>query len=275
MEEKNRNIQELFEDLLNNGNMEETGRTHPREIIHPKVGEIPFQANEALNVLRGNIQMSGYNLKAIAVTSSLAHEGKSSIAFRLAKSMAGLEKRVLYMDCDIRNSHTASRYSIEGKHPGFSEYLCGKISKDHILYRTDDPWLDMMFTGASAPNPSELVSGELFVELMAYVRNLYDYIIVDTPPLNAVIDGVLIAKQCDGAIMVIESGFTERAQAEKARSQMEYAGIKILGAVLNKADMSRRRYGYGRKYGYGYGYGYGKNKESEKKGKKKQHAKKK
>ena len=119
--EKNKNVQELFQDLLSNGSMDEPVRRRPAEIIHPKIGEIPFQANEALNVLRGNIQMSGYNLKAIAVTSALAHEGKSSIAFRLAKSMAGLEKRVIYMDRDMQNSHTTSRNAIEGEQPGLSE----------------------------------------------------------------------------------------------------------------------------------------------------------
>ena len=81
----------------------------------------------------------------------------------------------------------------------------------------------MIFTGALAPNPSELVSGPLFQELMEYVRGLYDYVIVDTCPLNLVIDGLLVAKQCDGTVLVVESGKTDRAQAEKAKQQMQYA----------------------------------------------------
>lgn len=265
-------MKELFQDLV----QENRPEGQQKEIVHPVIGEVPFRVNEALNALRGNIQLSGYNLKTIAITSALAHEGKSSIAFRLAKSMAGLEKRVLYMDCDIRNSHTQVRYQMEEEKKGLSEYLCGNITKEKIIYHTDDKWMDIIFTGAVAPNPSELVSGPLFGELMAFVRSIYDYIIVDTPPLNLVIDGLMIAKQCDGAILVVESGLTERAQAEKARQQMQYAGIKILGAVLNKADISDRRYGYGHRYGYGsyyssdYGYGEKGKKSSRKKQKSKE-----
>lgn len=260
-------MKELFDDLIR----ENRPMGQQKEVIKPVLSKVPFAINEAINVLRGNVQLSGNNIRAVAVTSSLAHEGKSSMAFRLAKSMASLEKRVLYLDGDIRNSTTQIRYEIMGDKVGLSEYLCGEASKEKIIYHTDDQWLDMIFTGAKAPNPSALVSGPLFQELMQFLKSIYDYVIVDTPPLNVVIDGLLIAKQCDGTVLVVESGITERAQAEKARRQMEYAGINILGAVVNKVRMNERRYGYGYgygygKYGYGYGYGYGE-KESGQKGK--------
>ena len=260
-------MKELFDDLIR----ENRPMGQQKEVIKPVLSKVPFAVNEAINVLRGNVQLSGNNIMAVAVTSSLAHEGKSSMAFRLAKSMASLEKRVLYLDGDIRNSTTQIRYEIMGDKVGLSEYLCGEASKEKIIYHTDDQWLDMIFTGAKAPNPSALVSGPLFQELMQFLKSIYDYVIVDTPPLNVVIDGLLIAKQCDGTVLVVESGITERAQAEKARRQMEYAGINILGAVVNKVRMNERRYGYGYgygygKYGYGYGYGYGE-KESGQKGK--------
>lgn len=260
-------MKELFDDLIR----ENRPMGQQKEVIKPVLSKVPFAVNEAINVLRGNVQLSGNNIRAVAVTSSLAHEGKSSMAFRLAKSMASLEKRVLYLDGDIRNSTTQIRYEIMGDKVGLSEYLCGEVSKEKIIYHTDDQWLDMIFTGAKAPNPSALVSGPLFQELMQFLKSIYDYVIVDTPPLNLVIDGLLIAKQCDGTVLVVESGITERAQAEKARRQMEYAGINILGAVVNKVRMNERRYGYGYgygygKYGYGYGYGYGE-KESGQKGK--------
>ena len=234
-------MSELFDDLLR----ENRPMGQQREVIKPEISKLPSGVNEAINVLRGNVQLSGNNIKAVAVTSSVAHEGKSSIAFRLAKSMASLEKRVLYLDGDIRNSTTQVRYNILGDKEGLSEYLCGEAAKEKIIYHTDDPWLDMIFTGAKAPNPSALVSGPLFQEMMQFVKSVYDYVIVDTPPLNLVIDGLLIAKQCDGAVLVVESGLTERAQAEKARRQMEYAGINILGAVVNKVKLTERRYGYG------------------------------
>lgn len=223
-----------------------------RRKVTPNIPDIPFQAKEAINVLRGNIQLSGFDLKTIAVTSALGSEGKSSISFRLAKSLAYLGKQTLYLDCDIRNSTTLFRYDIQQDVTGLSEFLCGAVPLFDIIYKTDDPYLDMIFTGAVAPNPSELVSGPMFLKMMEYVRGSYDYVIVDTPPVLPVIDGTLIAKHCDGTILVVESGVTERDQAVKAKRQLEYAGIKILGAVLNKVGTSKSGYGYG--YGYGYGH---------------------
>lgn len=221
------------------------------------LNEVPFQVNEAINTLRGNIQLSGFDIKLISITSSLKHEGKSSIAFLLAKSFAGLEKNTLYLDCDIRNSHILTRYGVRKKVRGLTEYLCGDAALSDIIYSTNEPNLDVIFTGAVAPNPSELFSGQLFHDMLRSVRDTYDYVVVDTPPVNAVIDGVLISKECDGTVLVVESGVTDRLQATRARQQLEFAGVKMLGAVLNKIGSRHSRYGYGYGYGYGHGYGYG------------------
>lgn len=233
------------------------------------IKDLPFSAREALNVLRGNIQLSGFDLKVIAVTSAMANEGKSTVAFRLAKSFSALKKRTLYLDCDIRNSSTMARYDIREEVRGLCEFLCGEAVMNEIIYRTDDRYMDIIFTGAIAPNPSELVSGKLFTLLLEEMRKRYDYIIVDTPPVNPVIDGALIAKKCDGTVLVIENGVTERAQAVHAKRQLEYGGIKLLGAVLNRVGAEKKgygyRYGYGYSYGYGYGYGYGKEAKEKKK----------
>ena len=239
-----------------------TMNTMPQPVVRPVMEPLPFAAREAINVLRGNIQMSGYNVKTVAITSSVAHEGKSSVAFRLAKSMAALGRKTLYLDCDIRNSATMARYGIQIRMPGLSEYLCGRAQTSNIICHTDDPWMDMIFTGSIAPNPSELVSGKLFENLMEWVRERYEYVIVDTPPVNVVIDGVLIAKHCDGAVLVVESGVTDRSQVIRAKKQLEYAGVKILGCVLNKIGTRKSGYKYGYGYGYGYGYRYGYGEES-------------
>ena len=207
----------------------------PRE--HAKVAlsvpELPFQVNEAINALRGNIQLSGFNIKVVGVTSALKHEGKSSLSFRLAQSFAALGKRTLYIDCDIRNSQTLLRYKLRRPGAGLSEFLCGKADLDSIIYTTDDPYFDLIFTGEVAPNPSELFSGELFKAVLQYLKEVYDYVIVDTPPINAVIDGVLISNLCDGVVLVVESGVTERAVAKHAKQQLDYAGVKLLAQGLS------------------------------------------
>lgn len=120
-----------------------------RRVI-PDIKDLPFSAREALNVLRG------FDLKVIAVTSAMANEGKSTIAFRLAKSFSALMKRTFYLDCDIRNSSTMARYDIREEVRGLSEFLCGEAVMNEIIYRTDDRYMDIIFTGAIAPNPSEL-----------------------------------------------------------------------------------------------------------------------
>ena len=230
------------------------------KIIVPKMTTLEFRTREAINTLRGNIQMAGYDVKVVAVTSARAHEGKSSMAFRLAKSLAALNKRTLYLDCDIRNSKTKKRYHIVEKTVGLSEYLCGRESVQNIIYHTDDGCFDIIFSGAFAPNPSELVSGNLFSELIMKLKEMYDYVVVDTPPVNVVIDAAIIAKHCDSTIIVVESGNTDRRDALHAKEQLEYSGAKILGVVLNKIPRTGGRYGrygYGRRYGYGK-YGYGK-----------------
>ena len=90
--ERDTTVEALFQDLMNNGSMDEPWTVRPDKVVKPVLPKLPFRVNEAINILRGNIQMSGYRLKAIAVTSAGAHEGKSSTAFRLAKSMAALDK---------------------------------------------------------------------------------------------------------------------------------------------------------------------------------------
>lgn len=240
------------------------GREKIRRKVSPQVAKLPFEAREAINVLRGNIQLSGSDMKLISVTSAVKHEGKSSTAFLLTRSFASLEKKALYIDCDIRKSATLRRYKIDQKTIGLTEYLCGNYMVEDIIYETDSPWMDMVFTGAAAPNPSDLLTSSLFDKLLAYAKENYDYVIVDTPPINVVIDGALVCKRCDGTVVVIECGVTERAQALHMKRQLDYAGVKVIGAVLNKVGVGSNGY-----YGYGYRYGYGYNTEESEKRKKK------
>lgn len=233
------------------------------KVVKLHVVPLEFQAREALNMLRGAIQMAGYKANVFAVTSALAHEGKSSLAFRLAMSLAGLEgKRVAFVDSDIRNSKLKKRYRITQKTTGLSEYLCGSAEVEQIVYPTDNPQLDIIFSGKVAPNPSELVSSSLMDDLLARLRTEYQYVIVDTPPVNLVVDGCIIAPKCDRTVVVVECGVTDQRELVHAIDALERAKVKILGIVLNKVDSKNNRYGeYRKPYGYGrYGYkqyGYG------------------
>ena len=215
--------------------------------------ELGFQTNEAIKMLRANIQFSGYGMKAIAMTSCRANEGKSFVSCELAKSLAELGERTLYLDCDIRNSLAQARLGVTEKLPGLSDFLVGKAQIGDILCKTDVPHLHMIFAGSLSPNPAELLSEDLFERLCDALKKNYDYIIMDTAPLGLVIDAAIIAKQCDGTIMVIKAGDTDRKQAQQVKARLEAANVRILGVVLNEAGGGHSGYGYG---GYGeYGYG--------------------
>ncbi len=209
---------------------------------------------EAIKTLRTNIQFAGMDIKTITVTSCYPNEGKSDIAFQLAKEIGNMNKKVLFVDADIRKSSMVSRYQVKQKVTGLSQYLSGQAGRNEIFYNTNFPNLDIIFAGPLAPNPSELLEQVSFEALMEFERSFYDYVIVDTPPIGSLIDAAVVAKQCDGAILVIESGLVSRRVAEKAKDQLEKSGCRVLGAVLNKVDVRKDRYysRYNSKYSYYY-----------------------
>lgn len=235
----------------------------PENEVYYTADELDFHAREAVNILRASVQMAGRDSRVFGVTSAMANEGKSSLAFRLAQSLSGLEeKRVVLLDCDIRNSKAKQVLKIVQKTVGLSEYLCGLAELADILHKTQDPQLDIVFAGRSAPNPSELLSGSAFDDLILLLRRCYDYVVVDMPPVNLVVDAAIIAPKCDTNIFVVECGTTDKREITHAVGQLQRAGAKILGIVLNKVDGKQNRYGrtgyYGRYGHYGkYGkYGY-------------------
>lgn len=205
---------------------------------------------EAIKTLRTNIQFSGIDIKTIVVTSCYPNEGKSDVTFQLALEIGKMGKKVLVVDADIRKSAYVSRYQIKERISGLSQYLSGQRREADIIYRTNFEGVDMIFAGPTAPNPSELLEQESFSQLLGSLREKYDYVLIDTPPIASLIDAAIAAKQCDGAILVIESGTVSRRTALKAKEQLEMSGCRLLGAVLNKVDVRKDKY-YS-KYSYYY-----------------------
>jgi len=147
-----------------------------------------------------------------------------------------------------------SRYQLEHGVDGLSQYLSGQREKEEVIYQTNIANLSMMFAGPFCPNPAELLEEGRFAELLEWGRQEYDYLIIDTPPMGSVIDGAVIARHCDGAVLVIESGAISRRLLQKVRGQLEKSGCRILGTVLNKVDTRQDRYYYYGKYGKYKGY---------------------
>ena len=221
--------------------------------------EDDYALREAMKALRTNIEFMGEDKKVLAVTSCVRDEGKSFIAMNLAMALADAGKSVLFIDADMRKSAVVGRYNIKGQSEGLSNYLAARVNIESVLVSTNMNKLDVIVAGQVPPNPSELLGTRRFQKMMSILRAHYNYVIVDCPPIGEVIDAAVVARACDGAILVTASGHDSSRFLRDAREQMEKSGSKVLGVVLNKVPRDRRG-GYGKYYGrysryYGRYYG--------------------
>jgi len=231
-----------------------------------------FFIREAYKTLRTNVSFSltgEERCKVIVVTSSLQGEGKSVTAVNLAISYAMTDCRVLIIDCDLRRPKLA-RLMNQSSKIGLSNVLMRpELLKEAILPAAVEG-VDVLLAGDIPPNPSELLGSPRMERMIEDLRKSYDYIILDSPPVNMVTDAVVLAPKSDGVLFLVRAFQSERGAVMHAVNQLGYANVKILGFVLNGVDMEKsgtygykkyhykkyRRYG---RYSYGYsrGYGYG------------------
>lgn len=214
-----------------------------------------FQVSEAMKTLRTNLMFSGPQYKVIGLTSFSASEGKSTVSMQLAASLAQTGKRVLLVDADLRKSVLVNRLRIRSKVMGLSHYLAGQAQRKELINETDVPGLFLMFAGTRVPNAAELLGSEKFAAMMEELKKVFDYVIVDAAPVGQVIDCAVMAPALDGILLVIDTTHNSYKLERRIKQQLEMAGAKILGVVLNKVDMEDRGGYYGKAYGYGEGYG--------------------
>lgn len=232
------------------------------KIVFETREELDYRTNEAYKTLRTNIQFCGNQIQVISFTSCTPNEGKSSVSFNLAASFAESGKKVILIDADMRKSVLMGRYKVGNVQAGLAHYLAGQKKLEEAVRRTNIDNMDIIFSGPYVPNPAELLDSDKFGELIAYCKNKYDYVLVDTPPLGSVIDSAIIAREVDGAVIVIEADAISYRFAQNVQGQLEKSNVKILGAILNKVPMNSGKYygGYGNYYGayrkyYGKYYG--------------------
>ena len=222
---------------------------------------LPYASREAMNRLRINFDFCGDQYKKVMVTSSTPDEGKSFVSYQLWRVLAESGKHVVLVDADLRRSVMRARHqlSVEGdskKANGLTHDLAGNASLDDVLYETDQENGFMVPTFRTVANPTLLLQNPRFNEMMDKLGEKFDIVLIDTPPLNSVADGLQIAAHCDGALLVVRGGVTPRRIVASSIAQLKSVSCPLLGTVLNRVEMNRNPYYYKySKYGY-YHYYY-------------------
>ena len=222
---------------------------------------LPYASREAMNRLRINFDFCGDQYKKVMVASSTPDEGKSFVSYQLWRVLAESGKHVVLVDADLRRSVMRARdqLSVEGdskKANGLTHYLAGNASLDDVLYETDQENGFMVPTFRTVANPTLLLQNPRFNEMMDKLGEKFDIVLIDTPPLNSVADGLQIAAHCDGALLVVRGGVTPRRIVASSIAQLKSVNCPLLGTVLNRVEMNRNPYYYKySKYGY-YHYYY-------------------
>ena len=230
-------------------------------------GNISFAAAEAYKLLRTKLQFSFVDeggCRIIGVSSALTGEGKSLSAVNLAYTTSQLGKRVLLIDCDMRRPSLADKLPIR-KAPGLSDFLTGQTSADELIQfcgiKEEERAFHAISSGRTPPNPMELISSAKMERMLGKLRESYDYIILDLPPVGEVGDALVAAKLTDGMLVVVRQNYCDRIALNSAVRQFEFVDAKILGVVFNCTSEHGGGYGnryYKRYYNKYYRKSYGK-----------------
>ena len=213
------------------------------------IQQLDYAATEAINTLASNIIFSGIKYKTFMITSCNANEGKSFVSFHVSQKLASMGYAVLLLDADLRKSVFVSRYDAEtqGQIMGLSHYLAGMCTMQDVVYQTNIDHMHVVPIGVEVLNSISLLSSPALPELFAQLRNQYDFIIVDAPPVGLVIDAAMIAACCDATLLTVASEKVSRHDAANAVQQIQKSGCEVLGVVLNEVVMSTHK---SRKYYY-------------------------
>lgn len=259
---------------------------------------IPYFFIESFRGIRNRLEKEAaeHHLKTILVTSALPSEGKSTVAANLALSLAHKDRKVILVDADLRNPSVGLTIRIGKFRAGINEVLKREAALETALVPYEgNANLRFLPGHGSITNTAELLNGEQSRRLLARLREMADYVIIDTPPSAVVSDASIMARYTDGAVFVVRQDYSKLDSLQEGMEMLAGTGVHVLGTILNMTEASvfsggygygyyqyghygrygySSRYGYyGKKSGYGYGYGYGEKTKTEEKSEKKEQKK--
>ncbi len=217
----------------------------------------PFAVKEAYNAIRTNLLFTqqGEKCPIFVVTSPTANNGKTINSINLAVSFAQMGKRTLLIDADMRNPTIHRMFSISVKN-GLSEILAG-LTDNISVSKTDVENLSVLTAGKIPPNPAELLSSARMDKLLEFVKEHYDCVFIDTPPINLVTDSTIFAQKATGYIVIVKTDTTNTHDVKTTVTNIEQIDGNILGFILNDVNSEKKKYySYYRKYNYNYSYNY-------------------
>jgi capsular exopolysaccharide synthesis family protein len=215
--------------------------------------------SEAVRTFRTSVVLGQMDTdrKVIAVTSSVPGEGKTTTSTNLAFSMAQMEN-VLLIDADMRKPSVCKRFEIPAYHAGLANYIAGTETYEECIFKDERSGLTIMPCGQLPANPLELLSSPRFTELLEELKAKFDRIIVDTAPIQAVSDSLVIARSVDEMIYVVKADSTKMNVVKAGIGRLIASNAKLSGVILNQVDMNKAD-SYGSYHGYYDSYGYGEN----------------
>ena len=220
----------------------ETKKTAEENRLRLLNDDTRFDIRECYKELRTTIMFSLAKIgcQVIAVTSSIACEGKSTTCFNTAITFAETGAMVLVIDCDMRRPNVAKLLNVKGD-KGLSNILVGESTVDQVLIHSEYSGLDVITAGNIPPNPTELLTSDNVSATIDALKEKYDYIFLDTPPVTIVTDAILLSKVCDGFVVVVRQTRAEKRMLTDAVSKLRFVDAKIIGFVFNGVVETKSR----------------------------------
>lgn len=208
-----------------------------------------FLVQEAYRTLRTSVMFAlpGSQCKCIGITSASPGDGKSTTASNLAISLAQIGKKVILIDSDMRLPTIAAKFQVKSA-PGLSDLLVGQAQLENVIIEHEQCKLDLLPSGNIPPDPTGLLEAKQLESLFSTLRDTYEYIIVDLPPVVSVSDALILSKYMDGFLLVVREQQTHHRDIKEMMRQLELAGAKVIGFVLSGSNINK-----GKKYTYKYG----------------------